>query len=240
MNIEERALRRPGRRKSSEKSRPGQPKSSEKSRRGRPKSPEKSEAILEAAAHLFMTAGMERTSMDAIAAAAGVSKQTVYSHFQSKDDLFRSCVTGKTRSYGLDASRLDETAPLDDSLRYVGRQYLTLLCDKGVICMFRLMIAEANSFPKLVKSFHESGPGATADLVAALVASHLPRHGKGAALTAQVATEFLALVRRDYFLELMLGMRKSIPAAEIRAHVQHCVEQIRKLYPLDGSKDAES
>lgn len=214
VNIKEKALRRPG----------------------RPKSPEKAEAIQEAAAHLFMTEGLERTSMDAIAAAAGVSKQTVYSHFQSKEDLFRSCVTGKTRSYGLDASRLDTDAALDDSLRYVGRQYLTLLCDKGVICMFRLMIAEANSFPKLVKSFHESGPGATIDLVAELFALHLPGYGKNAALAAGVAKEFLALVRRDYFLELMLGMRKAIPAAEIRTHVQHCVEQIRKLYPLDDRR----
>ena len=202
-------------------------------RPGRPKSPEKAEAIQEAAAHLFMTEGMERTSMDAIAAAAGVSKQTVYSHFQSKEDLFRSCVTGKTRSYGLDASKLDTNATLDDSLRYVGRQYLTLLCDKGVICMFRLMIAEANSFPKLVKSFHESGPGATAELVTKLIASHLAEDRNDAALAADAAKEFLALVRRDYFLELMLGMRKSIPAEEIRTHVQHCVEQIKKLYPLD-------
>jgi TetR/AcrR family transcriptional repressor of mexJK operon len=216
MNIEKDALRRPG----------------------RPKSPEKASAIQEAAAKLFMTEGMERTSMDAIAAAAGVSKQTVYSHFQSKEDLFRSCVTGKTKSYGLDASQLDEDAPLDDSLCFIGRQYLTLLCDHGVISMFRLMISEANSFPKLVKSFYESGPGATTDLVAELFAAHLPGRGNNAAPAAQVAEEFLALVRHDYFLELMLGLRKSIEPENIRAHVQHCVEQIRKLYAFDDSTKA--
>ena len=74
-------------------------------RPGRPKSEEKAAAIREAASLLFMTEGMERTSMDAISQAAGVSKQTVYSHFKSKDDLFRACVASKVQMYGLDESR---------------------------------------------------------------------------------------------------------------------------------------
>jgi len=56
-------------------------------RPGRPKSEMKAKAIRDAASELFMTDGIERTSMDAIAQAAGVSKQTVYSHFKNKDDL---------------------------------------------------------------------------------------------------------------------------------------------------------
>ena len=48
----------------------------------------KREAILSAAVEEFRTAGYEATSMDRIAAAAGVSKRTVYNHFPSKDELF--------------------------------------------------------------------------------------------------------------------------------------------------------
>ena len=50
---------------------------------------------------LFLTEGFERTSMDSIAQAAGVSKQTVYSHFANKDDLFRSCIAAKVAEYDL-------------------------------------------------------------------------------------------------------------------------------------------
>ena len=203
-------------------------------RPGRPKSPEKADAIRQAAMHLFMTKGMERTSMDAIAAAAGVSKQTVYSHFQSKDDLFRACVAGKIKMYGLDAQRLPGDAPLRDMLRHVGIQYLTLLSDKGVVCMFRLMASEASTHPKIVKTFHESGPLAMEKFVGDLFSPHLPGAPDNAEFAAQVASEFLSLVRGDYFLDFILGTRTEIAPDDLEHHVEHCIGQIRKLYPLQG------
>ena len=201
-------------------------------RPGRPKSEQKAEAIRHAAADLFMTDGMERTSMDAIAAAAGVSKQTVYSHFKSKDDLFRACVSGKVQMYGLDASRMPDTDDVDAVLRHIGRQYLTLLVDSGVIDMFRLMVSEASTHPNVVSSFHEYGPMATAHTVADRIARHLPDAGDNAMLAARATSEYLALVRGDYFLELLLGARKSIPAAELEAHVEHCIGQLHRMYEL--------
>lgn len=59
---------------------------------GRPKDLAKREAILEAAKALFLSLGYANTSMDAVAAAAGVSKLTVYSHFTDKQTLFCSAV----------------------------------------------------------------------------------------------------------------------------------------------------
>ena len=59
---------------------------------GRPKDLEKRASILQAAKRLFTTQGFEGTSMDAIASAAGVSKLTVYSHFQDKERLFAAAV----------------------------------------------------------------------------------------------------------------------------------------------------
>jgi TetR/AcrR family transcriptional regulator of autoinduction and epiphytic fitness len=48
----------------------------------------KRQAIVEAAIAEFRSTGFESTSMDKIAATAGVSKRTVYNHFPSKDELF--------------------------------------------------------------------------------------------------------------------------------------------------------
>ena len=45
-------------------------------------------AILDAAVAEFRQSGYEVTSMDKIAASAGVSKRTVYNHFPSKEALF--------------------------------------------------------------------------------------------------------------------------------------------------------
>ena len=62
---------------------------------GRPKDQAKRLAILEAAKTLFMRNGYEGSSMDAIAAEAGVSKLTVYNHFTDKETLFSAAVKSK-------------------------------------------------------------------------------------------------------------------------------------------------
>jgi AcrR family transcriptional regulator len=49
---------------------------------------ETSGAILEAARKLFATQGFEATSIDDIAARAGVAKGAVYHHFDSKEEIF--------------------------------------------------------------------------------------------------------------------------------------------------------
>lgn len=52
--------------------------------------PEKREAITHAARAVFGRDGYSRTSIDAIAAEAGVSTRTIYNHFESKEQLFSS------------------------------------------------------------------------------------------------------------------------------------------------------
>lgn len=53
---------------------------------------DKRRAILDAAAEVFGTVGYERASIDAIATASGVSKPTIYSHFGTKEQLFRESI----------------------------------------------------------------------------------------------------------------------------------------------------
>ncbi len=197
-------------------------------RPGRPKSEEKADAIRNAAIDLFMADGIERTSMDAIAAAAGVSKQTVYSHFNCKDDLFRACVASKVETYGLKPSSIPADDGVDRFLAHIGRAYLTLLSDPGVIRMFRLMASEADKHQATVKSFHESGPVRTMRNIARLLLNYL--HEPSEEIAAQATSEFLALIRGDYWLQLELGTRSDISDEEMNAHVEHCVRQIHKLY----------
>lgn len=49
--------------------------------------------ILAAASRLFLADGFAGTSMDAVVAAAGVSKQTLYRYFPSKNDLLAEVLT---------------------------------------------------------------------------------------------------------------------------------------------------
>lgn len=59
-------------------------------RRGRPVDSGKHEAILEHARRMFTRLGFDGTSMDELAQHAGVSKATIYNHFESKEALFEA------------------------------------------------------------------------------------------------------------------------------------------------------
>ena len=76
---------------------------------GRPKDLEKRQRILMSAKHLFLKLGFHGSSMNQIAREAGVTKLTVYNHFQDKATLF-SCVIEETCESLLKAQPLDLTA----------------------------------------------------------------------------------------------------------------------------------
>ena len=68
------------------------------------------EQILQAAGALFYGEGIRSTSMDAIAAKAGVTKRTLYYHFPSKDDLIAAYLTARDGPiFARQAAWLDET-----------------------------------------------------------------------------------------------------------------------------------
>ena len=64
------------------------------------RSTRKREAILDAATELFLTREYAGTSMEDIASAAAVSKQTVYKHFSDKQTLFREVALGSVEHVG--------------------------------------------------------------------------------------------------------------------------------------------
>lgn len=59
----------------------------------RPSSLRKRAAVLSAGRDLFLGEGYERTSVDAVAARAGISKRTVYDYFGDKDGLYDAVIT---------------------------------------------------------------------------------------------------------------------------------------------------
>lgn len=109
----------------------------------------KREAIVRAAVEEFRTSGYEATSMDRIAAAAGVSKRTVYNHFPSKDELFTLMLEHlwESSSASVDlAYQADQ--PLDKQLRQLLMQKLHVLGDQSFIDLARVAMAEIIHSPE--------------------------------------------------------------------------------------------
>lgn len=120
--------------------------------------------IAQAATEVFIEKGYPTASMDEIALRAGVSKQTVYLHFGSKESLFLAVTTAATDAITeeladqLEASRSgpqDFTAELHAFARTLAR--LTLRPE--IMALRRLVMAEAVRFPELGRTWFAHGPG---------------------------------------------------------------------------------
>ena len=122
--------------------------------------------ITRAALELFLRDGYERTSVDAIAAEAGVSKRTVYNHFGDKENLFLSVVQDTfswmigfvdeiiERSLG-DVTEPSAVEPaLVAGLLELART-VTQLPERAAL--IRLIIAEAPRFPVLARPWRTRG-----------------------------------------------------------------------------------
>ena len=128
-------------------------------RRGRPRDPERFRRIVEAARSHFNAHGLERANVDAIAADAGVSKMTIYSHFASKEGLFEAVVRDRTdRVVGgvAGVETLDPTQP-QKALLAVGEQFLTLAREEDTLGQFRLIYGAAAVKREACRVFYRQG-----------------------------------------------------------------------------------
>ncbi len=115
---------------------------------------DKAEQILRGAIPEFLKNGYTCTSMDKVAKAAGVSKQTLYSHFTDKEGLFTALVKRMaTRKYNFVWSQPLEGEP-EQVLRNLADRILTEnINDSEYLEFVRLIIAESGNYPDLSKLF---------------------------------------------------------------------------------------
>lgn len=172
--------------------------------------------IRAAARTLFLERGYEATSMDAVAAAAPVSKRTLYQHFPGKADLF-GAVIEEAWSHFTRAPLIAADAP--GAPRAVLRAYVDGLkahWDRSdVIPLIRLVIAEAPRFPELSQAYFAAGKepavkGLAAYLAALSAAGRLPP-GRDPQLAA---AQFLGAIKEPLFWPRVLGVPAAFDAAE--------------------------
>ena len=129
------------------------------------RSTRKREAILQAATELFLTREYVGTSMEDIAVAAAVSKQTVYKHFSDKQTLFREVALGSVQHVGRDfqsqVAAVAEAPDVPAALRDLARSYITAIMNPLLLRRRQLVLREAGRYPDLARKNHESGPRQT-------------------------------------------------------------------------------
>lgn len=122
-------------------------------------------AALDAARALFLKDGYTGTTMEGIAAAAGLSKRTLYNIYGDKEALFRAMVENvvlfaenfaRTLAADFaDVEALDASAALHE----IGRRLTKGILRPDVIALRRLLIAQGGTFPELAEEYYERAPG---------------------------------------------------------------------------------
>ena len=138
-------------------------KSKAKKRAGRPTlkdSARVDERILQAAADVFLEEGFARATMDAIAARAGITKQTVYARFASKEALFGALASRFSEIvFPLRLAEEDLVESPKKFLIQFASEVVGVLRDKKSQRLFVVLAAEAHAFPALASATWVEGPG---------------------------------------------------------------------------------
>ncbi len=197
----------------------------------RPKDEVKHESILKAATKLFLKNGYSSTSMDAIADAARVTKQTVYAHYKSKDILFTHMVANLCDRHTPTANFLkDEEKPVEDALYQIGLGFLNMITSAEGLAATRLVIAEAGKHPKLAQRYYEDGTLRMVAMLAKFLDMQKSRKRLGIADTKSAASYFFALLKGQCHIRMILGIRPASAAKDKEAHVRETVRIFMKIY----------
>lgn len=207
------------------------PLSDEAAAPGRPVDHAKHAAVLEHAKRLFLHQGFARTTIEQIARAAGVSKVTVYSRYDSKETLFEATVRAKVadmeRTMALDP---DDARPLAERLTAFGMALVGFLMSPELLAFDRILALEVRHMPTLGRRFFEAGPGRKRAQLAAI----LKRAGERGELSiddpVRAAEDLLSLWLGFTQVELKFGMVPDPDATMIAAKVARGVRVFLRAY----------
>jgi len=124
-----------------------------------PRARAKRQQIVDAARRLFLAHGFEGTSMDAITAAAGVSKRTLYKYYPSKEALLADTVyqmtLGSHDGPPIDPDRLTirDAAELEELLTWLAGDIVAHHRDPEFLGLMRIIVGEAPRFPQIVEQY---------------------------------------------------------------------------------------
>ena len=186
-------------------------------------------AIVKTAADLFLRRGYGGTSMDLIAAEAGVARQTIYNQFESKEALFRAIFSAYADEAMMPLTiGARKGASLRATLLRLARSHVERALSPEKLALHRLVVAEVAHFPELGRVIHDAG----AARVVALLADFLREQARLGHLEVPhpetAAEQFFAMVTA--FQQFRALMNIETPAAVIATRTEEAVDTFLRAF----------
>lgn len=190
-------------------------------------------AVLKSASRLFLKHGYTHTSMDAVAQAAGVSKQTVYSYFTNKELLFRCMIEELCNAHTPPESLLaDPSLPPREALLKIAQGFMDTIASQVGLGVHRLVMAEAPRHPRVAELFFLSGP----QKMHQLLAHYLRRQMMVGTLHIDnidtACGHFFSMLKSWYQMRMILRLKPAPTKAELRNHVRDTVDAFCRAYNI--------
>jgi AcrR family transcriptional regulator len=190
--------------------------------RGRPR---KARQIVETARRLFLDHGYDASSMDAIAREAGVSKATLYVHFDNKEALFAALIEEECRTITDRIWPADtDSSDVEATLRRIAENFTTVLLSHHGLAIHHLIVTQVARLPELKRIFWQAGPQKLQDRVSAYLRQANARGQLAVPDPDLAAIQFLSLVGGD------LPMRRELSAAIPQAEVDRLIASGVRLF----------
>lgn len=193
----------------------------------------KFEQVLQGARSVFLRDGFERTSVDDIAREAGVSKATLYAYFPDKRILFMEVATAECRRQAEEAvSEMDQTAPIAEVLRHAATRLIGFMQSDFGQRIFRIAVAEAESFPELAQQFYNSGPRLAKERICECLQNGVSRGELVIEDLPLAAAQFAQLCKVDLQDCLLFTPQRGCTAPEIKRVIDGAVSMFMARYSL--------
>ena len=197
---------------------------------GRPKDLGKRAAILDAAKRMFTAHGFDGVSMDQIAAEAGVSKLTVYSHFGDKEALFSAAIQAKCEEQlPTTLFAVDQAKPLREQLLSIARGFFLLITSDEAIAIHRVITGQPQP-GKLGQMFWEAGPRRTQEAFEAFLRAEIAEGELEIEDIHRAASQFFCLLKGELHARLLCGCTEPFAATEVKPHLEATVDLFLRAY----------
>ncbi len=189
--------------------------------------------ILDATALVFLEKGFGKASTSEIAARARTSKQTIYAMFPTKADLFVGVISAHTdQLFSRHTYYIESGDTPCQALTEMGHSVLTMFSTPAFLALYRIVVAEAHSFPDLARQLWlecmERGYG--------LLAEYLKSRRIGGPAYKKSAAQFVSFVLGDFLLNAMLNPDRHTSQRALHAGVKQAVEDFLCLHPARGPR----
>ncbi len=190
----------------------------------KPRTTDKREEVLDIASETFLSKGFDGTSINVMAREAGISKESIYRYFGSKEDLFLAVVERELEVYKnsmLDTISHFQGKTLKEALFSVAEATLQVASHDRTLALRRLIFQMSANGSKVGTHYFQSGPDIAYKNLLRLFEYYKP---ESAFPIEKLSRYFVAVVLHRTMLQRECGVMESLSPEEVRRSSMEAVE----------------